>query len=382
MDKNIFFADIEQQVIKSLTDLNEDAKNFASKCKPDMSESDKEKMFAERHTKFILPFVGPFDGQDFAKILYRSRLADSFKPGQTITDPQAFSFIPEVSLSESFPPRGRMNLTGQSIFYGSNLLKTSLSEIKFNQKVFMACFSKIMRHSLDCYIVDPSFYLSQSGYAPLSYESINVMGQLFLSEDSDKVSKYLASSFFAHYILYGQKEKSYNAIIYPSVKAKKDLRLESNIAIKPEYFEANYMLDWVIMGHVDSSLTTVSFQYLGLPDDNELHWYEVRLFPDDFITFDYFGKNGKKVSKRVPYTDSLFTEKLYEYLLEKIRFYQKGICKQNEFKRTLLLKHNENVYQELSVNGTSFYVEFIKISCQCTIQLVEVDNPDKVILGH
>lgn len=382
MDNNNSFADIEQQVINSLTDLSEDAKSFASKCKTDMSEKDKEKLFAERHTKFVLPCNNPVDRQKEAEILYRSRLADGFKQKETITNLQAFSFIPDELVSDTFPRRSRMNLTGESVMYVSPTLKTNLREISRsvqpNQMAFMACFRKKTCNNLNCYIVDPIFDISSHEEAPLFSKSFEVLSKLFLDIDSN----YLASSFFAHYILYGQKIVNYDAIIYPSVRAKQKGESELNIVIKPEYFEANYTLDWVIMGHVDSSLTTVSFQYLGLPEGNKLHWYEVRLFPDDFITFDYFGKNGKKVSKREPYTESLFTEKLYEYLLEKIRLNQKCICKQNEFKRTLLLKHNEKVYKDLSVNGTSLYVEFIKISCQCTIQLVEVDNPDKVILGH
>lgn len=382
MDKNNSFANIEQQVIKSLTDLSEDAKNFASKCKPDMSEKDKEKLFAERHAKFALPVNRPVDRHKVAKILYRSRLANGFKQNETITNPQAFSFIPDELVSDTFPRRSRMNLTGESVMYVSPSLRTNLREISRDiqpdQIAFMACFRKKACNKLNCYIVDPIFDISDPEKAPLYSETIEAMTNLFLDIDCD----YLASSFFAHYILYVQKHFNYDAIIYPSVRAKQNGELDSNIVIKPEYFEVNYMLDWVIMGHIDSSLTTVSFKYLGLPDGNKLHWYEFKFYPDDFVVFDYFGKDGKKYSVKKTCTESFFKETFYKPFMSKINCEPHTIAGLKGIEKTLMFKKVENIRKELLLNGTSLYVGFVEISCQCVIRLEEIENPDKVLLGH
>ena len=79
-----------------------------------MQESE---FYSKFTTKFSCPLPRPYDLETLP--LFRTRLASSGIDKVNECNISTFSYIPLDSVTSDFPKRGRMNKTGQSLFYAS-----------------------------------------------------------------------------------------------------------------------------------------------------------------------------------------------------------------------------------------------------------------------
>lgn len=368
---------LSKEAFKELSSLKDDDRYFSA-LSSELSEKRKEEDFARRHNKFTALMYEPFGGSDVAGYVYRSRLLRKISSDESIVNPSVFSYVPQKLVTDTFPNRGRLNLTGQVVSYCSIEPKTNFREISHDivpsDRVFLAKYKKSSTKCLNCYIIDPSRFTPNT---IKHKEYFDELSNLFLATNS----KYFASSFLGNYILNLDKGKfKFDAIIYPSVRYLQAGELNTNIAIKPSYFEDNYNLEWVICGQVDDALAKVSFEYIGFPLHDKLVWYESKLFPcDNILEYQYLGINGeiKVLYKKLEDSNNinaLFSDNhlwlSYDNVhniedIEKIP--QKSFCQLD-------------VRPYTKVDGLDFFVQSIIISCKSSTKLIKVDNPDADII--
>lgn len=342
------------------------------------SEKEREKIFAKNHSNVKFPLFEPFDIKDHIKSIYRSRVAQDIKPHETITNARTFSYVPDELLSDTFPRRGRLNLTGQSMLYASFARKTNfreiLEDIKENDFVFQACYRKKDAEEINCYPV-VNWENKNTNHSPFD-KYIETLSHILL----DPRSKYLASSFLANFILYGSNSRKYDAILYPSVKAVKSLS-DLNIAIKPNYFKQHFELDHVIYGHVNSSLTEGKAKYVGFSDGTGVVWYEFKTYPKGNIIYELEKSNGEKTTIEKEYSDDVFQKYLLNKTDSNSDFELMFINKITEREKMVSCQLTPP-FNSLEIRGNVFIPENVIIRCLCTLKLEKINNPDETILGH
>ena len=269
---------------------------------------------------------------------YRARLAETVTAEQSITAIETFSYMP-LRFNAQIPPkpaRGRMNLTGQSIFYASSLPQTNFKEIKNDIKegdeVYLSKWELKSDSVMNTYSVVISDKISETANPEIEVcitdphivngpigEYLRYFSDILLKNEDDENKKYLLTSFISHHIfnINGQYKKDnesfplyYDAIAYPSVQSKNG---EYNWAIKPEFVDKHILLKYVVKGVLKADLQSVDFRSIGFYHDNKILWYELKVFPSDtkfdsycfwdikgnkYTSFDYNVKDasGKEVS--------------------------------------------------------------------------------------
>ena len=252
---------------------------------------------------------------------YRARLAETVTEEQSIASIESFSYMP-LKYNIETPPRpsrGRMNLTGQSMFYASSLPQTNYKEIKkdiregdevylskweLKSDSVMNTYSVIMSNKItesanpeiDVCITDPHIVNGFIG------EYLRYFSDMLLRDEYVEEKKYLLTSFIAYNIfrINGKYRKGsesfplyYDAIAYPSVQS---LNGEYNWAIKPEFVDKHIHLNYVVKGVLKADLESVDFRSIGFNHDNAIIWYEMKVFPNDvkFESFCLWDNKGKK----------------------------------------------------------------------------------------
>lgn len=283
-------------LLHNLKTLEEDANKY--------DEQSLLKMY-EDSIKMLLP--SPIKIKD-SLFLYRARLAETVTKEQPITSVETFSYMPLRYNKENLPKRGRMNLTGESIFYASSLPQTNFREIKKEIKEgdevylskwelksdsVMSTFSVIMSSKISESVnseTDVCITDSHIVNGPIG-EYLRYFSDMLLKDEDVEEKKYLLTSFIAYNIFringkYIKEGESfplyYDAIAYPSVQS---MNCEYNWAIRPEFVDEHIQMKYVVKGVLKADLQSVDFRCIGFYNDNEIIWYELKVFPDD-VEFD------------------------------------------------------------------------------------------------
>lgn len=266
--------------------------------------------------KMLLPsprkIVGPLS-------FYRARLAETVTAEQPVTSAETYSYMPLRYNKDNLPKRGRMNLTGESIFYASSLPQTNFKEIKKDikggEEVYLSQWEMKPDSIMNTYSIVLNEKISESANpqtevcitdpyivnGPIG-KYLRHLSDLLLKKEDDEERKYLVTSLLAHHIFninshYKRNDCEYplyyDAIAYPSVEC---LNGEYNWAIKPDFVEKHIQLKYVIKGTVNNDLKSVEFENIGFLHNDSITWYELKVFTSDaqYDSFCYWDVNGKK----------------------------------------------------------------------------------------
>lgn len=250
---------------------------------------------------------------------FRARLAEDVTEEQPITSTETFSYMPLRYNKGNRPKRGRMNLTGESIFYASSLPQTNFKEIKKDikggEEVYLSRWEMKLDSIMNTYSIVLNEKISESANpqtevcitdpyivnGPIG-KYLRHLSDLLLRKEDDEKRKYLVTSLLAHHIfnINGHYKRNdceyplyYDAIAYPSVEC---LNGEYNWAIKPDFVEKHIQLKYVIKGTVNKDLKSIEFENIGFLHNDSIIWYELKVFPSDvqYDSFCYWDVNGKK----------------------------------------------------------------------------------------
>lgn len=247
-------------------------------------------IFFDKRFKCIM--ISPWLVRQDDFYLYRMRSIKSLSPKEDLSSIIPFSYIPKSKTRQDFPPRGRMNKTGQAMFYASINPRTNLKEIypsTQNGDYFFSSKWKISKNkSLRLF---PAISL-ESKYCPKKLtnilkenaelqEYINHLSALIKRNENNGNSKYLCSSQICKYILERDGEIEYNGksldikydgIAYPSIQDKYGI----NIVLKPEIVDKQLELVYVILGKATDE-KSISFDKIGFNTNGKIIWYEFRV---------------------------------------------------------------------------------------------------------
>lgn len=259
--------------------------------------------YSEFTPRFSCPLPRPYNLETLS--LFRTRLASSDIDNEKERKISTFSYIPLESVTSDFPKRGRMNKTGQSLFYASLSPDTNYKEIKHDicggEEVYLSKWNIKGGQKLSTYIIPSINNIGPNADAEESYaitcsfftqgewgEYIRCLTRIFTTVEDDSEHKYLCSSFLANHIL-SQKGNAfdaknndyvdfkYDAIMYPSVRIGNGKMVASNLVIKPDVVDTALELTYVIKGTIGQDISSLSYQKIGFPEAGQIVWYRLEL---------------------------------------------------------------------------------------------------------
>lgn len=273
--------------------------NILVEMKKDSQRLDEESFYHKYENKVQLMYRFPNKCQDL--YFFRSRLADNIGKDEDLSDLSTFSYIPKEKLSHNFPKIGRMNRTGQSMFYASLTPETNLYEISDTVKVGDTVYFSQWRikkgFSLSVYPIctaenikadaNVEEYLALASKCFAEGDSGDYLRYLsdLLTMTGDDSCKYLCSSVIANDIfnqngrvLIGNQEipYSYDAIVYPSMKIGKGELRFLNIAIMPSVVDEKLEMNYVAKGTVGENMCSIEIEELGLYIDCGIVWFDLQ----------------------------------------------------------------------------------------------------------
>lgn len=228
---------------------------------------------------------------DSIKYVYRGRFVDDKK--ENIYCPQTFSYIPEIVENKEKIKRGRMNLSGQSLFYASVSPETNFKEIRLDVtkgnivyvgrweivdpkelRFFPLIKDAIDRLSNQPYMSETKALLAQF-YNTMEnpYEESDKNAYLVTAIIADKILKTKIKDVNIPYVVSG--EIYYDGIFYPSVQAKSDK--EYNLALKPEVVDKYLRLNYVVKGIVNEDLHSITTSEIGYNHNGKIDWYRIEI---------------------------------------------------------------------------------------------------------
>lgn len=248
--------------------------------------------------------------------IYRSRKANEITKEDDLKKTSTFSYIPLEITNGKFPHIGRLNYTGQSVFYGSfkayinfkeidkniqpgALIYTSLWKISKNAKI--NCYSIFSSEKLkDCTDGISKLIKGNSNFTDSALDSyLRVLGYETLRNDFADDRKYFISSIVGNHILeyrssFKENKPLYDAIVYPSVAYGKGSDLDQNIAMLPKTVDSSLEFYCVIKGELleDFRLRPL---LIGRVEDSIIEWYKIEMITDlsDFHVKGVI-RNGKR----------------------------------------------------------------------------------------
>lgn len=287
-----------KEYTKKLLELEESAKT--------MQESE---YYAEFAPKFSCPLPVPDELETLP--LFRTRPASSDIDKEKERRISTFSYIPLESVTPDFPKRGRMNKTGQSLFYASLSPNTNYKEIKHDvcggEEVYLSKWNIKEGQKLSTYIIpsinnigpnadtEESYAITSSFFTQGEWgEYLRCLTRIFTTVEDESEHKYLCSSFLANHILSKEGKAfderinnyvdfHYDAIMYPSVRIGNGKIVASNLVIKPDVVDTALELTYVINGTIDQDLCSLSYQKIGFPEAGKIVWYRLEL--DEIIDY-------------------------------------------------------------------------------------------------
>lgn len=321
------------------------------------------KEYAENELKLVHPFT--ISPQFMNEYLYRVRTQESMKYDDELLKTSSFSYVPKKYNQEGCPSMGRFNQQGESIFYASLYGTTNLKEMKDKIKegdvVYLSKWKIKDNTPIRLYYIYPPDTNQDNPFLnldlhPLLLENLKEIGGILL-DNEEGANKYLKSSLIGNQIFnFKEKEVSYDAILYPSVHGNK---YEYNLAIKPEYVDANMELECVYEAVVKDNRLNVNCTYIGINKNNRIQWYEFFVYEDDITTkYSFRDKEGNLLTtnnesfvfyNEVKYTISEFEQILEEKLLKPYdTLYEEGFFREG--------KHNiEDALDLIGEKRTKYY---------------------------
>lgn len=255
--------------------------------------------------KLFISIIGSFPPALISRIdsqqieVYRTRVVDELK--EDISQPDTFSYCRDISKVE----KGRANLKGFPVFYGSSCEDTSIREcsnkISVGQNVYISKWRIKKKSKCNALMLIFDESIKHLGIDHMNYNEriINNFKNNLLIYSHDKqdaityfmttVGNYFIrnshklSSFLAHYSLYNSYTNNpypIDFIVYPSLKAN---HANFNLAIKPEFVDNEMELVEVTNVTIKeftgdgtySALIKIGKSILG-----KLQWYYLKLLPD------------------------------------------------------------------------------------------------------
>lgn len=258
-----------------------------------------EGVFYEKYRNYSFILTNPiYQHQSF--MIYRSRLASSIGAGEDINCPQTFSYIPKELTTSSWPNRGRLNKTGQSLFYGSLMPDTNYKEIKHDVKVGDEVYLSQWKIKGNSNLRVYNMYAGDNVSCNCNQSTVIGIGtpDIVNSQMGDYIKRlahifyfdrdYLKSSLISNYILNinsfykrngKRNELTFDAITYSSTQRIPHIIRNLNIAIKPEAVDSKMDLQYVVKGKLLDDLQSVSFEKIGLLKDLKIIWYDFSFEP-------------------------------------------------------------------------------------------------------
>ena len=262
-----------------------------------LSESE----FYSKYANIVLAYINPKIVNE-KLYMYRSRLGSSIGINESIYEAKTFSYIPREICTNSFPSRKRFNKTGQPIFYASASPATNYQEIDMNARpgeivyvskweieknsnfsIFNVIAEENISESVDLNThigINKSWFIQSPACDYFKY-----MSHLMLKKECEKKSKYILSSFLANKIYSfnsslendGDKQVTYDALSYNSIRKEDKSAINVNFAIKPDFIDKHARLVYVIKGNVKEDLQSFSVSQIGFCKDGIITWHELRI---------------------------------------------------------------------------------------------------------
>ena len=228
--------------------------------------------YAKKELKLVHPFkITPQFINDY---LYRVRTQESMQCDEDLLRSSSFSYVPKELNQEGRPSMGRFNQQGESIFYaslyGTTNLKEMKDEIKEGDVVYLSKWKIKDDTPIRLYYIYPPDVTQDnpflnSEFHPLLLENLKEIGGILLDKEEEQ-NKYLKSSLIGNQIFnFKEKGVSFDAILYPSVLGNK---YEYNLAIKPEYVDANMELQCVYEAVVKDNRVSIDCSHIGINVNN------------------------------------------------------------------------------------------------------------------
>ena len=282
--------------------------------------------YAKKELKLVHPFkITPQFINDY---LYRVRTQESMQCDEDLLRSSSFSYVPKEFNQEGRPSMGRFNQQGESIFYaslyGTTNLKEMKDEIKEGDVVYLSKWKIKDDTPIRLYYIYPPDVTQDnpflnSDFHPLLLENLKEIGGILLDKEEEQ-NKYLKSSLIGNQIFsFKKKGVSFDAILYPSVLGNK---YEYNLAIKPEYVDANMELQCVYEAVVKDNRVSIDCSHIGINVNNKVEWYEFYIKDEDIVTsLSFIDKDNNPImvfeDSTVNYNNTEYTIKDFSSYLSK-----------------------------------------------------------------
>ena len=279
--------------------------------------------YAKKELKLVHPFkITPQFINDY---LYRVRTQESMQCDEDLLKSSSFSYVPKELNQEGRPSMGRFNQQGESIFYaslyGTTNLKEMKDEIKEGDIVYLSKWKIKDDTPIRLYYIYPPDVTQDkpflnSDFHPLLLENLKEIGGILLDKEEEQ-NKYLKSSLMGNQIFnFKEKGVSFDAILYPSVLGNK---YEYNLAIKPEYVDANMELQCVYEAVVKDNRVSIDCSHIGINVNNKVEWYEFYIKDEDIVTsLSFIDKDNNPI---MVYEDSTVNYNNTEYTIKDFSSY-------------------------------------------------------------
>lgn len=247
---------------KQLSDFNGFLNVVNELCRNGINESTEKWIIEnlERNLPFFSHLVFEQEYEVIERVTVNGRI---LKSNKRITDLKQLKYPPANCVTKY----GRCNLKNQSVFYGSTLMMTAMSEIQprvgdlITKSIWRLKEKKTLKLCPIFHVqptngtVNPDsinleqtfFRIVESKFPDGQREAVINLSKFiahhfskFVSQGNDK--DYLISAYFSDKIMNEFEDGSIDGIVYPSVKSHLSF---DNIAIKPDVFDANYQIEKV-----------------------------------------------------------------------------------------------------------------------------------------
>lgn len=294
---------------------------------PQMSEED----FFERYSpNFKFPLLHSMYLNETHDV-YRSRIiSDSCQVDITKID--TFSYCPRELTKKGKPHLGRLNKSGQAIFYASLHPQTNMFEIKDDLKigdyVYVSKWSVNKNAKINCYdlyspnmihggkaeayeitLTDPDLVEGPIG------DYLRCVGELCLIDHFKDNRKYYIPALFANHIYNSLSEDGelYEGIIYPSVALGNNNGLTRNFALIPDCVDKKLTFQWVYKTLISEDFKSTVPIEIGFYVHGKIRWFNIDCSSN--AEFSNIGQeNLSKVNKNTNSSvlDDSLREKIYK----------------------------------------------------------------------
>lgn len=346
----------------------------------------------------IIPkIINPYG--DLTIPIYRISIVDESK--FDLTNIQSFSHPPFESC-----PKGRCNLQGHPLFYGSISADTALRErrkennapIEKGDEVYISQWQikKGINFRYSQFIFGDDVQLGEwiRDLNQTNAEKIKQISNSYSQNKQDafmylnnKLSKYFVSdnynisSFLGHYILYDKRDSfplEADGIMYPSIQAGLN---NINIAIHPNFVKSHLQLiqvQKIKFGQFENNGSALTLLKTGFPNEqNKIEWFSPSFNTNDMkitgieVMFDNEPKNQKLSDKNVFLNNDTkqtleaiaweYIDKNMPQVLDILSKVNNEIDYKKVYKKDFFIRPEKKAVS-LELNNERFFINTIKVS--------------------